>query len=451
MYNAHRFALFVILVVFSIGYKAESIAQNVSGDYALVIWSETSAYVQLVDPVSGTESGQIPLPVTNGAELTTASALSPDGTWIAYEVETRNPDLSIVYSIQLYNLVTSETRSISLPTDSGIFHDRGIRWSQDSQYIALNILSRSSESYAYVYSIANDTLNFVSGSSNQTRRLVWGNGSNSIVGSAPLLEQDFIEIYDVQGYTTSSTFPLQTFPYRLIVACNQTWSPDDTQIAFAAGCIADGPVRPLETAVKELHILNLSQNTIERVTDYTVTARQQGTNYFSVSFHPYWVDNQTLLVGVRHLGEQTVRNVETILYRLDTGVTSVIRSENIRNWVPNPLYPIVAYEAVGNYSLPAREAENITSQIGSFDSSTQTLDTIYTFPAGCDLSWSLDGEKLAIIERVDISLCRLDARNVIFAERATGMQQIYTVNQSVIDSALLVEPLGWIPNRKDRP
>jgi len=427
-----------------VGGESTVISQSNSGVFALYVIDETSAYIQPIDSETATEMAPIPLPVPVGSRMTTIAFLSPDGDWLLYGVLIPNIDNTMTQSLQLYNLVTSEARTISLPNNSDIVEEEGIQWSPNSQYISLGII-RGFESYAYVYSLSSDTLHFVTDSNDRVQRMAWNNASTEIIGAVTGPFEDSLEIYSVPAYTTLSTYLLQTFPYRLIVSCNLRWSPNDTYIAFGAGCITDGPggIGASPAAVQELHILDLSQGSVERITDYTVTASQQGTDYFHVEFTPYWIDNQTLLAGVVHYRWLTVENEETILHRLDTGATSVIRSEHVRNWVRNPVYPVIAFEAASNYSFQVRDPVTTSTQIGSFNQSTQTLDTIHTFNGGCDPSWSSDGETLAIVEREDTSKCRFNTTGVNFADRATGLLQAYTVPQAVVNSST-VRPLGWI-------
>ena len=157
------------------------------------------------------------------------------------------------------------------------------------------------------------------------------------------------------------------------------------------------------------------------------------------------MDNDTLLTGVVHLGDfnTAIRNMETIVYNVDTGTISVLRTENIRNWTPNPHYSEIAFESVSSYDISSYNPTNTSTEIATFDPQTNTLVSTFSRDNGCDLSWSHNGETLAIVEHINPSTCEDGIRTVIFVDRFSGLQQTYTVPQPLRDN-LGLGLLGWV-------
>ena len=416
-------------------------AQVSNEEYAYLVWSQDVAYVQVVDPISGADIKQINLSVPHGWRFYPLNSLSPDGSWLLYAVEQRD-NISYIQELRLLNVAAEEIRSVTLPTDGIVSTDEQVQWSPDSQHIAITVVI-SPFSMPVVYSISNNTLHVISGASNSARRLSWANSANKIAASVANPPQDTIEVYDLGTHTLIESYLLPDTPFPLSVACNLTWSRDDIRIAFGASCFADDPVMPTGDAIKETYVINRSQSTIERISDYTVSAKQQGIyNYFSVQYSPYWANNTDLLIGVLHHGfdngEIIVRDVETVLFQSDLGSMEVLRTGRITDWEDNLLYPEVAFRIAPEATFPT-----VIVEIATFNEATGSLDSVATTTAGCDLAWSQDGEMLVIVQMMDNVSCSGDIESIRFIGRNGSLLQSYNVS-AVIGQSNVVRPLGWV-------
>ncbi len=441
----YKIVLFSVLL-FCLSQSVSLLAQPASYVYAYLSQDRVgNVQISTVDPGDNTSSILTSFTTPNQQQIihTVANA---DGTWIAlvpYVVygET-NP------TIRLLNTVTLEIRDVMV--NLALSSDQYIRlsdpqqfigWSPDGTKLAFESFHDGSMD-VYVYALADDTLTQITDNEGYETRISWSNdGTRLAILHDVCINVDAciadLNIINVSNSTVEVTVPISWEGGSLYEQeiCHVKWSPDDSYVAFMQIC--DGS---LYATVKEVYLLDVQQQTLHEVTNYTRETDLPDDSFYMIRAAAYdliWDDPQTLLIGSSiKTGTATNFTTQTVSYSLtNQTLTPLNTTAMAQEWAVNPVTNQLAYRAsTGAYF----DQQNSAVKIATYNNNI--LNEFYTVATGCDLRWSPDGLWLAATNRgLPLESCSDPIQGIQFVSGQNG-----AVTQHNVASTIFDKPIGWV-------
>lgn len=245
-----------------------------------------------------------------------------------------------------------------------------------------------------------------------------------------------IEVYDVDKQAIIHKMPLDLrFGYSGESFCQMQWSPDEQYVAFISICDPTATYSP-----RELYLWNTKDNYVLRITDYTLsTIQQKQPRIPFASYRHFWLDAQTLLVGVIYFAPEGTKT-ETFSYNVQTRKTLLLSDASFQELAINPVNGIWAVRAVAGFET--RSTPTSTQLL--LGDATQGLhpaaDMTTAEDVVCNLSWSSDGEVLA--STLHRTQCSAPVEAIVFYDR-TG-QEISRHVPAGDPTQRQIIPIGWL-------
>jgi WD40 repeat protein len=360
-------------------------------------------------------------------------SLNPNNYWLAATYQTEQEDRLI-----LINLFTNETRQIktNYPYIMGY-----VTWSKDGQYLAVGSYLDSEQQDLSIYSLEEDILRVVD---THMGVVSWFQSlSKFAVEQYFCIERDcqlLIKVFNNENLELEATIDVwNSIPERYRAGpatCLLNPSPDGRYIVFMFSCDRTMPDIP-----GELYVWDTQTNEVEQLTVAATTMRdalELGT--LKGEYGTYWVDVETLLVGVYVSSVKTVV-AQTLEVRFPEMSQTVISDQSVQTWLPNPVtneLAIRSFDATEPQKLP-----QISSlHVDMYSASTQLDLSTPSLGEGCDMAWSPDGSYLAFTRRGDL-YCGLPIQAIQFYDNTTKQVSEFALPE-YDPTVTRVIPLGWV-------
>lgn len=417
-------------------YRYAYAAQSGTGDVTIMTVAPT---VPNASTVFLTES------FGNNFSLIETSA-SPNAEWLTLVFSRGSENI-----IRLMNTVTytqNDIKGLLFPSASHIrLSDQNniVSWSPDSTHFAFNAIQTKGQTDTYLLSVNNNSLRNMTDDSAVQYAFTWLSNSRTVAvvntACTPTCRTT-IDLWDTNKFILQTSIDvsdvIQTVgPSAGATVCHLMGSPDGEFISFMTSCSSTDT-----GAFKEIYIVDVAHATVLPMTNFTSQVKNPDpfVTVFA-SYAPVWYDAQSLLIGTLFTNP-AAQGTQTSVYSAPNFSPTTLMQEMVQEWAINPINKKLAFRSL-TISPPSTEPQNAAIKIAALNGTT--LDILYAYTAGCDLSWSPDGATLAYTDRgLPFLDCSLLTQRLVFVNESSGEKTVHAILSGEASSIKNIFPIGWI-------